>query len=296
MGFGRKNGMVLGFSALLMGLLAMSGCATATSGRFSANTAAKIQPTKTIVLIHGMYLTPDSWQEWKTYFEKQGYTVMAPAWPQHERSVAELRVDSAALNRLTLAEVVDHYRQIIKALPEKPILIGHSMGGLVTQLLLQEGLAAAGVAIDSAPPKGLISLKYSFLKSNWGVINPFAPKTPLRLSPEQFAYGFVNTLPKAEQQRIYERYTVPESRTVGKGPSTPTAAIDFSKPRVPLLLIAGAEDHTIPASLNYRNFKKYAKSPSTTEFVLFPGRSHFIIGQPGWQEVAKTVLDWLHCG
>jgi pimeloyl-ACP methyl ester carboxylesterase len=159
--------------------------------------------------------------------------------------------------------------------------------------LLQEGLGVAGVAIDSAPPQGVITLKWSFLKSNWPAINPFASlKKPIYLDEKAFQYAFVNTLLPEAQHAAWVNEVVPESRRVGKGPTSATARIDFHKARPPLLLIAGEKDHIIPSLLNQKNFRKY-QPPSLTEFKEFPGRDHWIIASPGWQEVADFVLGWV---
>lgn len=252
--------------------------------------------TQKIMFVHGMFVTPACWRDWQSHFEARGYQTLAPAWPQHDIPIADQRGrhPSAELGAVTLADLLARYREALRGLDEKPILIGHSMGGLIVQLLLQEGLGAAGIAIDSAPPKGVISLKYSFLKSNWPAISPFAKlREPISLSLDQFKYAFVNTLPPDQQQAAYDTQVVPESRQVGKGPTTDTAKIDFARARPPLLLIAGEKDHIIPASLNRDNFRKYAKSPSITEFKEFPGRDHWIIAETGWQEVADFALAWI---
>jgi fermentation-respiration switch protein FrsA (DUF1100 family) len=166
------------------------------------------------------------------------------------------------------------------------------MGGLIVQLLLQKDLAAAGVAIDSAPPMGLFSAKWSFLKSNFPHITPFASQNdPIRMSFKRFQYTFVNDLPLTEQQRAYSKYVVPESRRIPR--QSLTAKVDFHKPHPPFLMIAGSADHLIPASLNRANYKKYSSSPSVTVFKEFPGRTHYIIGQKNWEEVADYILDWL---
>lgn len=248
-----------------------------------------------VIFIHGMFMTPRCWEHWEPRFRARGHLTQAPAWPEHVAPVEELRArqPSAALGALTLDAVVEHHRAIARA-AGRPVLVGHSMGGLVVQLLLAEGLGAAGVAIDSAPPKGVLSLRWSFLKSNWPAISPFARiDDPIGLTFEQFSYAFVNGLPPDEQRAAYDRYCVPESRRVGKGPTTKTAAIDFSKARAPLLLIAGENDHIIPASLNRSNHARYARSPKPAELREFPGRTHFIIGQRGWEEVADFALDWI---
>jgi alpha-beta hydrolase superfamily lysophospholipase len=177
-------------------------------------------------------------------------------------------------------------------LDEKPILIGHSMGGLVVQLLLQSDLAAAGVAIDSAPPMGVLTTKWSFLKSNWPHITPFVSlNSPIDMTFGRFQYTFVNGLPLAEQQAAFDKYVVPESRRVPR--QSLTARIDFKRQHPPLLLVAGSADHIIPASLNKTNYTAYKASSSVTDFKEFAGRTHFTIGQQGWEAVADYILAWL---
>jgi pimeloyl-ACP methyl ester carboxylesterase len=189
--------------------------------------------------------------------------------------------------------VLERITDTIKALDEKPILIGHSMGGLIVQLLLQRDLAAAGVAIDSAPPMGVFTIKWSFLKANWPHITPFVSlSSPIDMTFERFQYTFVNTLPLAEQRAAYDRYVVPESRRIPR--ESLTAKIDFKNTHSPLLLIAGSADNLIPASLNRSNHAKYRKSHSVTDFKEFQGRTHFIVGQKGWEEVADYVLGWVN--
>jgi pimeloyl-ACP methyl ester carboxylesterase len=191
-----------------------------------------------------------------------------------------------------LSNVLEHFAAIIRTLDETPILIGHSMGGLAVQLLLQQVPAAAGVAIDSAPPMGVFTTEWSFLKSNWPHITPFVSQSrPIEMTFERFQYTFVNGLPIAEQRAAYERYVVPESRRVPR--ESLTARVDFNKPHPPLLLIAGSADHIIPAVLNRSNHARYRRAPSNTDFKEFPGRTHFIIGQQGWEEVADYILSWL---
>lgn len=286
-------------SALSLALLALSPACSTPSEIQSPRTAAttKIGPSKTVVFVHGMYFTPISWQAWESYFQSKGYKTLAPAWPGHEKPVEEQRRahPDKVLAALTLEQIVDTYRNVLRGLGgEKPIVVGHSMGGLVVQLLLQEGLASAGIAIDSAPPKGVLSLRYSFLKSNWPAIQPGANiDEPVLLSQQDFAYAFVNCLNAAEQGSVYERFAVPESRRVGKAPTTDAAKVDFTRARPPLLMIAGSDDHIIPISLVRSQYGRYSASPSITDFKEFQGRCHFIVGQPGWEEVADYVLGWI---
>jgi pimeloyl-ACP methyl ester carboxylesterase len=255
--------------------------------------------SKTIVFIHGMFMTALCWEKWVPYFQGRGYTCLAPNWPGRDKPVEELRREhpNPQLGRLGLSDVVDHFENIIRQRPEKPLLVGHSMGGLVTQLLLQRDVAAAGVAIDSAPPAGVFTPSWSFLKANFPMINPFVPASaPRRMPLEDFQYAFVNTLPLAEQQADYERYVVPESRQVPRDSLASAGAIDFKKAHAPLLLIAGEKDHIIPAGLNKINYEKYHASASRTDFKEFPWRVHFIIGQTGWEEVAQYVAGWIEGG
>jgi pimeloyl-ACP methyl ester carboxylesterase len=253
-------------------------------------------PKQTIVFIHGMYMTPLCWEHWVPWFEKKGYRCLAPAWPGREASPEALRTThpDKSLGTLTLQRVLDHLEKVIANAGEKPILIGHSMGGLAAQLLLQRGIASGAVAIDTAPPAGLLSLRWSFLRSNWPHITPFKHQdVPVQMTLRRFGYTFVHTLPLEKQQAVFQRYVVPESRRVPRQSIGRAARVDFSLPHAPLLLIAGSQDRIIPASLNMTNFKRYSDKGSVTSFKEFPDRTHFIIGQENWQEVAQFVADWL---
>lgn len=253
--------------------------------------------SKTIVFLHGMFMTPLCWEQWVNYFQAKGYKCIAPAWPGRDKPIDTLRKNhpDPQVGKLTLSDVMEHLANTIKKLDEKTILIGHSMGGLIVQILLQMNLATAGVAIDSAPPAGVFTTKWSFLKSNWPMITPFVSRhEPRHMSFEDFQYAFVNTLPLAEQQAAYEKYVVPESRMVPRESLGGIAKINFKKQHAPLLLIAGSDDNIIPPSLNKANYEKYRQSSSVTDFKEFAGRTHFIIGQTGWEEVADYVLTWLN--
>jgi len=250
--------------------------------------------SRTVVFVHGMYMTPACWSEWVAYFSSKGYRAVAPAWPGRDRSVEALRQahpdpQTAALR---LQDILDSVSRVIASLDEKPILVGHSMGGLVVQLLSAQGKAAATVAIDSAPPFGVFTTRFSFLKANWGHVTPFASlASPVAMDFPRFQYAFVNGMPLAEQRAAYDAYVVPESRRVPR--DSLFARIDFSRPHAPILFIAGANDNIIPAPLNAANASKYSDRDSITDFTEFPGRTHFIIGQPNWREVADYISDWL---
>lgn len=249
-----------------------------------------------IVFIHGMYMTPTCWEPWIRHFQARGFECHAPAWPGRDQPVEVLRQrhPDAKLATLTLSQVLEHTAGFVQGLGEKPILIGHSMGGLVTQLLLQHELVSAAVAIDSAPPQGVFSTEWSFIKGNWSHANPFVSKNkPALMSFEQFQYAFAHSLPLEVQKAAYETYVVPESRRVPAESLTSTARINFKKDGAPLLMVAGSSDHIIPASLNRKNFARYQRRASVTDFMEFPARTHFIIGQQGWEEVADYVHSWL---
>jgi pimeloyl-ACP methyl ester carboxylesterase len=252
---------------------------------------------KRIVFIHGMFVTSRCWDEWKTFFEAKGYECHAPAWPLKDASQTELRKkhpDVAGEGHVHLADVIDVYEKFIRSLGDAPILVGHSMGGLIVQILLDRGLGCCGVAIDSAPPKGVITTKFSFLKANWPALNPFSPKhTPLLLSKKQFQYAFADHLQDAELDKAYE-CVVPQSKLIPRDTLGKIAAIDYKTKKQPLLFVAGEKDKIIPSSLNKSNCKKYSSSSSKTEFKEFPGRRHYLINDKGWEEIAAYVAEWLN--
>lgn len=254
--------------------------------------------SKTVVFIHGNFVSRHCWDAWIARYEARGYTCIAPPFPGREKSVAELKrnPEDPFLGTLTIDQVIDHYVKTIQSLPEKPIVIGHSFGGLLTQQMVKRDLAAAAVAIDSVPPQGVLTLRWSFTRSLWPVINPFiSVSRPYYMPFEHFQYSFANNLPLAEQRKAYDADVVPESRRLSRGGLSSAARIDFKKPHAPLLLIAGEKDHIMPASLNRTNFNRYKKgSNSITEFKEFPGHAHYSIigGNRGWEEVADYALDW----
>jgi pimeloyl-ACP methyl ester carboxylesterase len=254
----------------------------------------------TIVLIHGLWMTALSWEHWVERYEDRGLNVIARSWPGMDGDIDELRRDPAGIEHLGIEEIVDYYAGIIGELDSPPIIMGHSFGGAFTQILLDRGLGAAGVAIDSGPVKGLLALPASTLKTGFPVLkNPANNHRAVPLTLEEFHYAFTNTLTDDESLAVYERYAVPgPGRVLFQGafanfnPRSP-AAVDFkNSSRAPLLFIAGGDDHVAPASLNEANLRHYRKSDAITELKEFPGRSHYTLGQEGWEEVADYALDW----
>lgn len=256
----------------------------------------------TIVFLHGAWVTPACWDDFRGFFEAQGYRCTAPAWPGRDRPIETLRAHpSDQLAGLGIAEIVEHYASIIRGIDPAPVLIGHSFGGLFVQLLLDRGLGAAGVAIDSAPPRGVLPFQPSVIRSNSGVLLTWRGwRRVLRQSFNQFRYAFVNTLSPTEQRQAYDRHVVPETGRIffqtalsALDPKSP-ARVNFSNDRrPPLLMIAGKQDHIVPASMNRANYRRYARSRALTTYKEFDGRCHWIIAQPGWQEVAEQVQGWL---
>lgn len=252
--------------------------------------------TKTIVFITGAFVSHSCWDEWIIFFESKGYKAVAPPWLYKNESAEVLRSrhPDEKVASIRLQSLIDYYTEIIQKLPEKPILIGHSLGGLLTQLLLQKDLAVAGIAIHSVAPQGLITFKYSFYKGTWGVLGFFTSLKKTYLMPfKQWQYAFTNGMLFEEQKESYEKLIIPESKLVLRDGLTKIAKVDFKREHVPLLIIAGSEDHIVPSSLNYSNFKKYKNIKSITVYKEFRGRNHFVLGQPNWKEVATFASDWL---
>lgn len=245
-----------------------------------------------VLFVHGMFLTARSWAPWVERFRAAGFAPSATSWPGREGEPAALRASPpAVLRELTLAQVVAQYEAECRALPEKPVVIGHSMGGLVAQILLSRGLARLGVAIDSAPPLGVRTFAFSHLRANAPVLFPgSAPIVPTLAS---WKYAFWHTGSDAEVSAAFEAQVVPESRRVGRGPLGSEGAVDFAAKRPPLLLVAGELDTIIPASLNRTNAARYDATSAPTELVEMKGRTHYLCGQPGWEEVADEVLGWI---
>lgn len=253
-----------------------------------------ISSSKTIVFIHGLFVTPKSWNEWKAYFEANGYTCYTPPSPFHDGEPAVLRKNiNEKLGKVNFKDIVENMAKFIDALPERPILIGHSLGGLVVQKLISLNKGEAGICIDGAAPMGILTFEGSFWKANFPVINYLKGSSVFEPSKKWFHYAFCNTMSIDESNKVYDEQVVPESRNVPRGTLTSYAKIDFKKAHQPLLFIAGEMDHIIPASLNKKNFNAYKNTNSIKEFKEFKGRGHFICGEKNWQEVAGYCLNWL---
>jgi pimeloyl-ACP methyl ester carboxylesterase len=254
----------------------------------------------TIVLIHGFWVTPRSWEHWIDHYERQGYRVLAPAYPGFEVEVEALNADPSPIEALTVPGVVEHLEAVVGELESPPILIGHSAGGTFVQILLDHGFGAAGVAINSAPTEGVRALPLSQLKSTFPVFkNPANRHRAVGLTFEQWNYAFTNTFGEEDSRALYERYAVPASGAILFGivlanfqPGPQDAWVDYKNDdRAPLLFISGSEDHLMPPSVQRSNAKHY-KSDTITEVKEYAGRAHLLPAQDGWEEVADFALSW----
>ncbi len=254
----------------------------------------------TIVLIHDLWVTPLSWEPFYNFYANLGYQVLAPAWPGIERSVADMRRDPSALNGIGVGELVARYAKIVRSLSEPPVIMGHGYGGLIAQILLDQGRGAAGVAIAAFPPKGILLRSLSTCRSLLPALtNPFNRNGTCRLNLPQFRRVFGNTLPASETRRIFAAQAIPApcrpifQAAFANFTRRAATTVDFKNPRrPPLLFIAAGEDAIVPPSLGRRILRKHRASPCLSEYNEFPGRSHYIIAEQGWQEVADYALTW----
>ncbi|MEV0429897.1 alpha/beta fold hydrolase [Micromonospora sp. NPDC050495] len=254
----------------------------------------------TIVLIHGLWMTSRSWEKWVDRYAARGFRVLTPAWPGMDREVEELRADPTPIAGQRIRTIVDHYAAIVRELPRPPIIMGHSFGGLITQLLVDRGLGAAGVAIHPAQIKGVVKLPVATLRSSYSILhNPANRNRAVPFTREDFRYSFGNTISQEDSDAAWERYAVPgaghvlfEAAFANLNPDAATKVDTKREDRAPLLLTAGGEDHVVPPSVVSSNANLYRGSNAITSYREYPGRSHFVGGEPGWEEEADFALEW----
>ncbi len=253
----------------------------------------------TIVLIHGFWVTPRSWEHWIAHYEARGFTVHAPAYPGFDVEVEALNADPAPIEAVTVEQIVERLEGLVRGLAAPPILIGHSAGGVFTQLLLDHGLGAAGVAINSAPTEGVKRVPLSQIRATFPVLkNPANRHRAVGFTEEQWRYAFANTFSEEESRALYERYHIPASGNVFWGsalanihPGKDDTYVDYSNDdRAPLLFISATDDHLMPPSIQRSNAKHYS-SATVTEVKEYPG-PHLLPAAPGWEQVADEALDW----
>ncbi|MGY5044850.1 alpha/beta hydrolase [Streptomyces sp. 900105755] len=254
-----------------------------------------------VVFVHGLWLLPSSWDRWVEYFDQAGYAAVSLSWPDDPDTVAEANSHPEVFAGKTVGQVADHLAELIGRLDRKPAVIGHSFGGLLTQILAGRGLSVASVAIDPAPFRGVLPLPVSALRSSAPVLsNPANRHRAVPLTFEQFRYAFANAVSEEEAKELFETFAVPapgapifQAATANLNPWT-EAKVDTENPdRGPLLIISGEKDHTVPWAIANASYKQQLHNPGVTEITEIPNRGHALTIDSGWQEVAETALTFV---
>ncbi len=253
-----------------------------------------------VVFIHGLWLLPSSWDRWGELFAEAGFAVIAPGWPDDPDTVELANQTPEVFANKTVGQVADHYERVIRQLDTKPVLVGHSFGGLVAQILAGRGLAAATAAIDPAPFRGVLSLPLSSLRAARPVVgNPLNRHRAVPLTFDEFRFAFANAVDDTEAHTLYETFAVPapgaplfQAVAANLNPRTEVKVDTRNPHRGPLLLVSGARDNTVPWALTNGAFKRQRRNPAVTEIIEIPGRGHALTIDHGWREVATTVLDF----
>jgi non-heme chloroperoxidase len=254
-----------------------------------------------VVFVHGLWLLANSWERWATAFEEAGYTALTPGWPDDPGSVEEARAHPDVFAGKTIKQIADHYVEVISRLAAKPAVIGHSFGGLLTQMIAGRGLAAVSVAMSPAPFRGVLPIPIAALRSSWPVLrNPANRSRAVPLTYEQFRFAFANAVSEEEAKRLYETFSVPgaggmifQAATANLNPWT-EAKVDTKSPeRGPLLIVSSDQDHTVPWSIANASFKKQQRNDGVTEIAMIPGRGHSFTIDGGWREAADTALAFV---
>jgi pimeloyl-ACP methyl ester carboxylesterase len=254
-----------------------------------------------VVFIHGLWLLPSSWDRWAALFEEAGYAPVTPVWPDDPETVEQARANPEVFAKKTLRQIADHTAEVIEALDKKPAIIGHSTGGLLVQILAGRGLAAATVAVDPGPFRGVLPLPLAALKSASPVLkNPLNKGKAITLTLDQFKYGWANALDDEEAERLYEEFHVAapgvalmQMANANVNPFT-EAKVDTKNPeRGPLLIIDGEKDHTVPWAIANASYKKQKRNEGVTEIKQIPNRGHSLTIDSGWREVAETALEFV---
>jgi non-heme chloroperoxidase len=263
--------------------------------------AANASGRTPVVFVHGLWLLASSWDRWAALFDAAGYAPVAPGWPDDPETVAEANARPEVFAGKTVGAVADHIADVIGTLTAKPVVVGHSFGGLLTQIIAGRGLSTASVAIDPAPFRGVLPLPISALRAAFPVLgNPLNRGKAIALTYDQFRYAFANAVSEEEAKELYATYAVPapgaplfQAAAANLNPAS-EAKVDTRNPdRGPLLIISGEHDHTVPWAIANASFKKHRHNPGVTEITEIPGRGHALTIDSGWQEVAQTALDFV---
>ena len=254
-----------------------------------------------VVFVHGLWLLPSSWDRWREVFEEAGYVTLAPGWPDDPDTVEEAKEHPEVFAHKSVGQIADHFAEVISALERKPAVLGHSFGGLLTQILAGRGLSAASVAIDPAPFRGVLPLPFSALKSASPVLrNPANRNRAVPLTYEQFHYAFANVVSEAEAKQLHETFAVPgsgaplfQAATANINPWTEAKVETENAERGPLLIISGEKDHTVPWAIANASFKRQERNEGVTEIVEIPNRGHSLTIDSGWREVCGKALEFV---
>ena len=253
------------------------------------------------VFVHGLWVLPSSWDRWRATFEEAGYTTLAPAWPDDPNTVEEAKAHPEVFAHKTVGQIADHFEDVIGKLTKKPAVVGHSFGGLLTQILAGRGLAAVSVAIDPAPFRGVLPLPISALKSSAPVLgNPANHGRAVPLTYDQFRFAFANAVSESEAHELYNTYAVPgsgaplfQAATANLNPWTEAKVNTKNPDRGPLLIMDGEKDHTVPWAIANASFKRQRRNAGVTEIIQIPDRGHSLTIDHGWREVAHTALAFV---
>ncbi len=257
--------------------------------------------TTPVVFIHGLWIHSDAWQPWVELFRAAGYDAIAPGWPGDSADVETTRRNATALAGKGIDDITEGYLAVIRELPAKPIVIGHSFGGLIAQKLLAGGNAAAAIAIDPGQIKGVKPVPFAQIRSGFPVLSrPGNKKRSVALSKKQFRYAFGNAISAAESGDLYDAWSIPgpgkplfEASTANFSASSPAAVNTRRRDRGPLLIIGGGQDHTVPEVVAKAAFSLYAGSGAVTDYHAFADRGHSLVLDHGWREIADHTLSWL---
>lgn len=246
-----------------------------------------------LVFIHGLYTNVDSWKPWLDRAKKAGFDARAVEWPGHKGSPEELRAKPpAGLGALTFDDILVAVRDDIVARADNPVLIGHSIGGLLALKLLSMGVGRAAVAITPAPPRGIVSTSSVFVRANFPHVNPFSGNKPIRMTKKRFFFTFGNASTRAESDAAFDQWVVPESRNIPRSTLTHQGAVDLGATQAPRLLIGGEVDHLIPEALVKKIARAYAKAGAPADYRQAAGKSHLVCNQWGWEGLADDVFHW----
>lgn len=246
----------------------------------------------TIVFVHGMFQNARSWDNWANYFSRRGFNCVVESWPLHSGSPKDLRTTPpSGIGDLRLTEIIDQYADIVQKQREPVILIGHSVGGLVVQSLLNQGLGTAGVCISSVSPNRMLAFDWGFFKNSISISNPLKGDEPFYMTPEIFHASFCNTMSREDSDHAYEQTAVHDSRNVLRDCMSETGVLDLSKTVSPLLFISGDKDEIIPPQLVEKNVNAYQEGQAS--MIIVPEKGHWICNESGWNRITDEIYPWI---